>query len=210
VVFAISFFCTFNAGMGKAIPAYDPMVDFPALGQGSEKAFRSIFERFKRPFYGASLKLVRSEDVAEEIVQQCFVALWEKRGKVAAAANPESYLLTMLHNLIYAHFRGLAKEMALRNALADFDAEPELPEVVRRDEDKLVFLNTLIEKLPEQQRRVYLLSKREGLSRNEVAERLHLSPNTVRNHLAEAIRFITEHYPGATSALIWAAIWRQL
>ena len=94
-------------------------------GEGNEPAFRFIFEFYKERFYAASLKMTHSADIAEEIVHEVFVALWIKRVQVASAVNPKCYLFTMLHNSIYAHFRKLALEKAMKKAVviqsADFD-----------------------------------------------------------------------------------------
>ncbi|MEO6455314.1 MAG: sigma factor [Ginsengibacter sp.] len=76
-------------------------------GEGNQLAFKAIFDFYKERFYVTSLKMTHSCNIAEEIVQEVFVSLWVKRVQVAAAANPESYLFAMLHNIIYAHFRKL-------------------------------------------------------------------------------------------------------
>jgi RNA polymerase sigma-70 factor (ECF subfamily) len=64
--------------------------------------------------------------------------------------------------------------------------------------------------MPPQQRLVYKLAKQEGWSREEIAERLNISPNTVRNHLAAAVEFLRSYFKKGASVIIWAAIWINL
>lgn len=84
------------------------------IGEGNELAFKRIINFYKERFYATSLKMTHCGDIAEEIVQEVFVSLWIKRTQVAAAVNPEGYLFAMLNNSIYAHFRKLALEKAMK------------------------------------------------------------------------------------------------
>lgn len=182
------------------------------VGKGNEHAFKSVFDFYKERFYAASLKMTHDGDIAEEIVQEVFVALWVKRAQVATATNPEGYLFTMLHNSIYAHFRKLAAEKSLKKKIEDkaeyVNINPVEDRLLGRENDKM--LEALISQLPQQQKLVYKLSKQEGLSRLEIAAQLHISPHTVKNHLQEAIRFIRSYYKAGASALVWIAILQSL
>jgi len=194
----------------------DPLYDIKNLllqvGEGNERAFRVIFDFYKERFYSASLKMTHSGDIAEEIVQEVFVSLWIKRVQVAAATNPECYLFTMLHNSIYTHFRKLALEKAMKKKIEqqseDIDASPVEDILLAKEYREM--LETVISQLPPQQRIVYKLSRQQGLSREQIASQLHISPHTVKNHLQQAIRFIRSYYKAGASAFIWVAIWQCL
>lgn len=69
-------------------------------------------------------------------------------------------------------------------------------------------LESLIKQLPPQQRIVYKLSRLQGLSRQQIASQLHISPHTVKNHLQQATRFINAYYKEGVSAFIWATIFQ--
>jgi RNA polymerase sigma-70 factor (family 1) len=182
------------------------------IGEGNEPAFRAIFDFFKERFYAASLKMTHSGDIAEEIVQEVFVGLWIKRVQVAAAINPEAYLLAMLHNSIYSHFRKLALENAMKKKVeelsVDIDASPVEDILVAKENREI--LETVIGQLPPRQRIVYKLSRQQGFSREQIAGHLHISPNTVKNHLQQAIQFIRAYYKTGASVSIWVAIWQSL
>lgn len=182
------------------------------VGDGNEFTFRAIIDFYKERFYSASLKMTHCGDMAEEIVQEVFVNLWIKRAQVAAAANPEGYLFAMLHNSIYAHFRKLALEKVMKKKIrqqsVDIDSSP-IEEVLFAKEEREI-LEAVINQLPPQQRLVYKLSKQQGLSRQQIACELHISPHTVKNHLQQAIRSIGDYYKAGASAFIWVAILQWL
>ena len=182
------------------------------VGEGNELAFRAIFDFYKERFYSVSLKMTHCPDVAQEIVQEVFVSLWIKRALVAAATNPQGYLFTMLHNSIYAHFRKLALEKAMKKEVGqqsvDIDASPVEDILLAKENTEI--LEAVISQLPPQQRIVYKLSRQQGLSRDQIACQLQISPHTVKNHLQEAVRFIRAYYKAGASALVWAAIWQCL
>ncbi|MEP7143695.1 MAG: sigma-70 family RNA polymerase sigma factor [Ferruginibacter sp.] len=178
------------------------------VGEGNETAFRAIFDFFKGRFYAASLKMTHCRDTAEEIVQEVFVSLWMKRIQVAAAINPEGYLLTILHNCIYAHFRKLALENAMKKKIGEqwdgIDASP-VEDILLAKENREM-LESVISQLPPQQRIVYKLSKQLGLSREQIAGQLNISPHTVKNHLQQAVHFLRNYYKDGASVSIWLAI----
>jgi len=182
------------------------------VGQGDEFAFKTVFDFYKERFYAASLKMTHSADMAQEVVQEVFVSLWVKRVQVAAAANREGYLFAILHNSIYTHFRKIALEKALKKKIEqqseDIDTGT-VEDILLAKENREMFEAT-ISQLPPQQRVVYKLSKQQGLSREQIASELHISPHTVKNHLQQAIRFIRTCYKADASAFIWVAIWHCL
>ena len=193
-------------------PRYDIKNLLLHVGEGNERAFKAIIDFYKERFYAASLKMTHSGDIAEEIVQEVFVGLWIKRVQVAAATNPEGYLFAMLHNSIYAHFRKLALEKAMKKKIGqqseDIDSSP-IEDILFAKEDREMF-EVVINQLPSQQRIVYKLSRQQGLSRQQIASQLHISPHTVKNHLQQAIRFIGDYYKAGASAFIWVAVLQWL
>ncbi|HRE51047.1 MAG TPA: sigma-70 family RNA polymerase sigma factor [Flavitalea sp.] len=196
--------------MPGALP-YDIAILLEQLSLDNEEAFRRIFDHYKAPFYETALKMTHAAGIAEEIVQEVFVMLWMKRKLAARAKNPEGYIFTILHNCIYAHFRKLAQEKRLRSAIGQIREESENPiEILLLEKEHAMILENVISQLPPQQRIIYKLAKQEGVSREEIAKRLNISPNTVRNHLAAAVAYLRAYLKKETSAIIWALIWMNL
>ncbi|TAM96610.1 MAG: RNA polymerase sigma-70 factor [Chitinophagaceae bacterium] len=165
------------------------------ISEGDESAFREIYDLYKERFYAASLKMTRSPDIAEEIVQEVFVSLWIRRTALSNIENPTCYLFTIVYNSISAHFKKLALEKTMKQKVSE-----QMPEGECLTEDKLIekenmqLLQHIMGGLPPQQQLIYHLSKEEGLSREEIASRLQISPNTVKNHLLKACKYIRLHF----------------
>lgn len=171
---------------------------FSRIADGDERAFREVFDRYKKPFYAAAIKMTRSGTEAEEIVQDVFVELWQRRDSLRGAERPASYLFAMVYHEIARHFRRQALERRIKQHVLE-KAQPadESTEQLLELKDCESSLNEAIEALPPQQQLVYRLSRQEGFSREEIARQLHISPNTVKNHLLRALREIRTrlHYP---------------
>jgi len=191
--------------------SYDIKKLLKQVAEGNEKAFRVIFDHYKAPFHAAAYKMTRSVDISEEIVQEVFVTLWVKRELIAGAKSPEGYVFTILHNCIYSHFRKLARERRLKSKLGQDEQESENQiEALLNEKENKAILENVISQLPPQQKLIYKLAKQEGLSREEIAKKLNISPNTVKNHLGAAVEYLRCYFKKGASAIIWVVIWMHL
>ena len=184
---------------------YDIKKMFLDVGEGNELAFKAIIDFYKERFYAASLKMTHSGDIAEEIVQEVFVSLWIKRIQVAAANNPEGYLFAMLHNNIYAHFRKLALEKAMKRKMGQqsegIDSSP-IEDVLFAKEDREMF-ESVINQLPSQQRIVYKLSRQAGIkSSADCQPASHFTPYCKKS-LAAGYAVYRPYYKAGASTFIW-------
>ena len=190
---------------------YNIKILIKELAAGDEQAFRGIFDHYKAPFHAAAFKMTRSAHIAEEIVQEVFVTIWLKRRLIGNANHPENYIFTILHNSIYTHFRKLASERQMKSQLKKEQEEgEEVIESLLLEKENKAILENVISQMPPQQRLVYKLAKQEGWSREEIAQGLNISPNTVRNHLAAAVEFLRSYFKKGASVVIWAIIWIRL
>jgi RNA polymerase sigma-70 factor (ECF subfamily) len=131
--------------------------------------------------------MTHSQPVAEELVQDVFVTLWVKRQELQHIEKPFSYLFTTLYNSIYSYLKRLAAEQRkLRSAGEEMDGLEESADTPLLIKEQQHLVNEALGQLPDQQRKVYRLIKQQGMSREEAARILGLSPNTIRNHLREA------------------------
>ena len=190
---------------------YDITTLLEQVSQDNEEAFRKVFDHYKAPSYATAFTITHAAGTAEEIVQEVFVKLWVKRKLAARAKNPEGYVFTILHNCIYAYFRKLAQERLLSSKIGQGEEESENPvESLLLEKEHRGIIENVISRLPPQQKIIYKLAKQEGMSREEIARQLNISPNTVRNHLAAAVVHLRNSLKKNASALIWALIWMHL
>lgn len=167
------------------------------IAAGNERAFRIFFEKYKDRFYAAALKMTASDSVAEEMVQDIFIKIWQRREYLTDIENLDAYLFTTLYNQVYKYYKKQALDRKLLKLISQSPNFHNITEemVLLRESEKLI--NEAVAKLPTQQQTVFKLSKQEGLSRDQISKHLNISPNTVRNHLADATKFIRNYLDNA-------------
>jgi RNA polymerase sigma-70 factor (family 1) len=191
--------------------SYNIIILLKQLADGDENVFRLIFDHYKVPFHAAAFKMTRCADIAEEITQEVFVTIWIKRKLIATAKRPDCYVFTILHNSIYSHFRKLVHERQSKLKLEQEIGNTEnLIEALMDEKENRNILENIINQLPPQQRLIYKLAKQEGMRRDEIARKLNISPNTVRNHLSAAVEYLRTNLKKDIPAIIWVIIWVQL
>lgn len=157
----------------------------------SEIAFKQLYDRYKNRIYGYALTITHSTHAAEEITQELFIKLWTNRESLDNIDNIEHYIFTMARNRTLNYLRKAANDAQLLAHLrgAMVFANNEVEDYVIIDDYKAI-VEKAINQLSPQRRMVFRLSRYEGLKMEEIAQQLHLSRNTVKNHLAAALRFI--------------------
>ncbi|MBW7890716.1 MAG: RNA polymerase sigma-70 factor, partial [Chitinophagaceae bacterium] len=188
----------------QQVPQFDIKILLTRIVEGDENAFRMLFEHYKERFYTAAFKMIRSADQAEEIVEEVFVSIWIKREQIALAEKPENYLFTILQNTVYAAFRKTVQERRHKLRISD-EREKTVDSVENQliEKEKTAIIESVISRLPTQQKTIYRLAKQDGMSREEIAKQLNISPNTVRNHLAAAVDSLRTWAKTNESALGW-------
>lgn len=161
-----------------------------AMSEDDEKAFAEIYERYWQPLHQqAARKLGRPEE-AEEIVQDLFVTLWNKR-RTAAIQQLDAYLFAALKYKAIDCIRArMVRETYTatgphRSAAPDHGTEETLAAT-----DLSLALAASVNRLPGSAREVFRLSRQEHQSVPEIAARLQVSPKAVEYHLSRSLRFL--------------------
>ena len=172
-----------------AYSTYDDEMLVSLLKTGDEGAFTEIYNRYHQPVYGYLLSLVKSTEIAEDLVHEVFLKLWEIREKLEIKINFSAYLFRICHNKAADTTKKIAEERLLRDELLryyqDFSSAVQLSteELYQYD----VLAEQALDSLSPQSRRVYKLCRWEKKSYREVAEELHISPYTVKEHMSRAL-----------------------
>jgi RNA polymerase sigma-70 factor (ECF subfamily) len=165
------------------------------FADGDMRAFDSIYSEFNPKLQKFVFTLVKTEIDTEEIVQEVFVKTWENRGKLKNYASFESYLFTIAYNTTISLLRKRVKETQYVEYVKSVQVEVEesdYDETFNRDEIDET-LNLLIEKMPLRQREVFKMKHFQDCSYKEIADNLHISVNTVENHIVKAHKFLKEN-----------------
>ena len=183
---------------------YDERALLAEIASGNEPAFRKLFDIYKDRFYAVALKMTRSDETAQDVVQEVFMNIWKNREHLLKIDHPSSYFFTAVYRKVYHHYRRLAAERKfLRSAPAIQAAENTTDEMVTANECR-EWISQAVTRLPPQQKLVFRLSKEEGMKREDIARQLEISPHTVKNHLSDALKFI--HTFLRKSSLIFLSI----
>lgn len=126
--------------------------------------------------------------LAEELVSDCFIKLWENRKNIHIESSVKHYLFIMLHNGIIDHFR--KKKLLTEPITDDFRAPGNEKDF--DDQKKYARLYLALEKLPDKCRKVLELAIFDSLTYNEIAENLHISRNTVKTQMGRAYKHLKE------------------
>lgn len=160
--------------------------------ESDEQAFRRLFLYFYDRLFYFSNSFVKSREEAEEVVLDVFMSLWRKRETLPRIVNLTVYLYVAVKNLSVNYLRrsGFHYTGELNSLDVPYPEEPSTPEELMMASEILQAVNKSIAGLPPKCRLVYKLAKEDGLSYKEVAAILHISPRTVENQIATALRKI--------------------
>lgn len=162
------------------------------ISKGDREAFSLFFIKYRRMVYYFSLKYLGDNDEAEELVQSVFVSIWEHRRFIDKKKSIRSYLYKSVVNAIY---NSLNKRAVRRAYLIK---ELQKPEGIN-DPYEQIFNNDLRERLdhiisflPPQQQKIMNYRRHEGLSFEEIAQKLKISVRTVENQVYRATRLLKD------------------
>lgn len=164
------------------------------ISHGDQEAFKGIYDRFHRKVYTFSLRYLKSEVEAEEVVQEVFLKLWQLGPECDRIENLNGFLraLTRNRSLDILRRRAVRARANIMLASGSRSTHNDTEQQVLLNDAKRI-LEEAINLLPEQQKLVYRLCGQQGLKNDEVANRLNLSPLTVRTHMKLALRFLRAH-----------------
>lgn len=155
-------------------------------------AFDSIYNAYCHKLHQFVIRYLKQEEDAEGIVQEVFIKIWESRRKINEYSSFESFLFTIAYNSTISLLRKRVSESKSREYLKSLQkidaANPVIEEIHYQELNQKV--QSLLLKLTPRQKEIYLLSREEGLSHKEIAKKLSLSENTVKNHLVTTLKFL--------------------
>ena len=158
-------------------------------------SFQNLFYQFHDQLFRFVVYRVQDADIAKDITQETFLRIWEKRGSLQPEKSFFSLLARISTNLCYDHFR--YTEVRLRNkdripefGKSHFDNPEEVVQAKAIEEIIRKFVN---EKLPQRCRVIFILSRIEGFSNQEISTKLSLSIRTVENQIYRALKILKKH-----------------
>ena len=165
------------------------------LKQGDETVFKLIYNKYwKKVYRFAQLYLTDTFEI-EETVQDVFIKLWEHKDMLDENEDLDGLLFIITRNRTYNQNRKSLNETALKNTLEQVEKKYCDIENQIVAEDLNRYVNILIQQLPPRQKETFILSRKQGLSNKEIAERLSISESGVKRNIHEALKFLKKNLP---------------
>lgn len=157
-------------------------------------SFDLLYKKYVKRLYCFALGYLKSHGDAEEMVQEVFLKVWEKRHTLDETRSFNSYLFTITKNSILNHFRKKANEESYVGYL-----KQNVKSMHTGTEENIIYsdlemhLKNIINKLPDKRKEIFILSRELGYSNEKIAEVLNISKKTVENQITNALKYIQEH-----------------
>ena len=184
---------------------HDPFHGEPGLleriARGDTQSFRVLFDRYFDLVFSTALRFTGVRQQAEDAAQQVFLKIWEKRTELPAVKQIEPYLFTAAKREMFQHFRRQAhqRDYVLHVLEVFSEARGADPESLLISQEQVEGLQSVIDALPARQREAFRLSREEELTYQEIAQRMGISKETVREYIALALKTLRQHsqqHPG--------------
>lgn len=169
---------------------------FSLIAEGDEAAFNNLYKRYIPILVPFLRKLTRAATPADEIIQETFIRLWLGRDKLPEVEQPHSWIFKIASHVA---FSWLKKDLRYQQVVSNLQAVAPATEQHDAVHEHLHLLETrsliqqAVNSLSGQRKKIYLLSREQGLTIPAIAEQLQLSPSTVKNALVRALADIRQH-----------------
>lgn len=164
------------------------------LAQGDEAAFKTLYDYYSPRLFQFAYAIIHSREIAEEIVADVFLQIWQKRVRIGSLDNFNWYLHITTRNISYSYYRKSSrrKNFDFDEAVLSYYQVHATPEEILIGQEALQVINQAINELPPKCKLIFRLVKEDNLKYREVAELLHLTAKTVENQMGIAVKKIHE------------------
>lgn len=157
------------------------------VARGDEKAFHALYYHYSPRIYSNLLKLVKSADLAQELLQQVFVNIWLRHSTIDPEKSFRSYLFATANNLVIDFYRKAKRDKLLMDKLLSAAQEYYLhTEEWLQEKETRHLIQEAIDDLPPQRKIIFTLCKLENKTYKEVSQLLGISPATVNSQIVKA------------------------
>jgi len=163
------------------------------LKRGDFASFDQLFSVYKERLYAFALGYLKSTEYARELVQEVFIKVWENREELDEEKSFNAYLFTISKNIILNHLRKRANDKKYIEYIKQHTGIE-----YTKTEEKIEYSDLeaqakkIIDQLPPGRKKIYRLSREEGLTYEEIAKKLNISKKTVENQMSRALKFLRE------------------
>lgn len=163
------------------------------LANDDTKALEELFNYYYPRLYKFSKSFIKLDDGIEDILQEVFVKIWNNRATIRSSETFSPFLFTLTRNLLLNELRRRLNCQKIKDEISRLTVSDEFQTFENLEYGELKeTVDRIVADLPEKQREVFLLSRNEGLSHKEIAEKLNISTKTVEYHIHQSTKTIKE------------------
>ena len=159
------------------------------LKNGCESSFNELYYSYKEPALRFCISILKDKEDSENIIQEVFIKIWNRRATINPELNFTSYLFTIIKNRVFDHLKEIKKNTFLKEKFWEKVLEYQEQDSEIKEE-RFAKIKEAVEGLSEKRKRIIKLNYEEGKSYEEIADQLNISKNTVKNQLVKAKQVI--------------------
>lgn len=161
------------------------------LAKSNKQALEELFNYYYPRLYNFSKSFLKLEDGIDDILQEVFLKIWHNRNEIISSDAFNSYIFTVTRNLLLNELRSRLNNEKMKSRILDASVAEEYLSMGNVEYDELKEkVEEIINELPQKQREIFKMSRIEGLSHKEIAEKKSISTKTVEYHVGQSIRLI--------------------
>lgn len=166
---------------------------FALVKQDDSKAFETLFRKYYSPLCKRILSIVNDPDAAEDVIQQLFIKIWDSRADLNVPDSVIAYLTVSARNRALNYLKSSQRKDQGESLLLHQVSETDDTLIQKLESKELqTLIDEAIDNLPEKRREIFKLSRFEGLSYKEIAERQQISVKTVEAQMGKALQSLRE------------------
>ncbi|NQX41928.1 RNA polymerase sigma-70 factor, ECF subfamily [Pedobacter steynii] len=163
--------------------------------ENSVTVFSQLYRHYFKRLFMTALKVVRDEYLAEEVIQDVFLRLWENEDKFHLISEFEKYLYRSVANESLNKLRNQKTQSKHYDHLSKASRSDFVENFLEEEELKMKIAKA-VETLPSQCKTVFKMSRYQGMKYRKIAEELNISEKTVEGHMVKALKILRNHLLG--------------
>lgn len=161
------------------------------LANDNEEPLEDLFYHYYPRLYNFSRSFLKIEEGIDDILQEVFVKIWQNRKKISSAETFNSFIFTITRNLLLNELRSRLNNEKKKEEIESYSVAQEYSSMEQIEyhelKEKVI---EIVNDLPKRQKEIFILSRKEGLSHKEIAEKLGIKTKTVEYHISLSISFL--------------------
>jgi RNA polymerase sigma-70 factor (ECF subfamily) len=172
------------------------------LGEGDHASFDALFRLYQPKVKTFLMGFVKDEEEVSDMTQDIFFKIWTNRKSISHVSSFKSYLFRMAQNMVYDYFEHNMVKETYEKGLSGkiYYAESMEDDLYAKELELLI--DIVVEQMPEQRKRIFNMSRKEGLKNEEIANQLQINKRTVENHITQALSDLRKAVRSASHLLI--------